>query len=151
MTGKLLGIAIRGASRAPIQFIVQADVRQGLGIVSDFRGTGGKDQKRQVTVLSAVSWMEVCGALGKRLNWGMRRANLHISDLVFGPDAVGKKLRIGSNVVLEITGECSLCSRMDEQFSGLKAALEPHWRGGVTCRVVAGGVIRFEDSVVLDD
>lgn len=32
---------------------------------------------------------------------------------------------------------------------GLFEALKPHWRGGVTCRVISGGVIHTDMPVVL--
>jgi MOSC domain-containing protein YiiM len=38
---------------------------------------------------------------------------------------------------------------MEEQCAGLKAALQPDWRGGVCCRVLRGGAVAIGDSVSL--
>jgi hypothetical protein len=38
---------------------------------------------------------------------------------------------------------------MDEAQLGLRAALKPEWRGGVSCRVVEGATIRVGDRVEL--
>jgi len=37
---------------------------------------------------------------------------------------------------------------MDAQHSGLKAALTPDWRGGVSCMVAEGGQVGVGDTVV---
>ncbi|MBS4062170.1 MAG: MOSC domain-containing protein, partial [Bacteroidetes bacterium] len=103
--------------------------------------------KRQVTVLSEEAFNEACAELGAALPWTIRRANLLISGINL-ENSKGKSLEIG-DVVLEITGETDPCYRMDEQFEGLKDALQPNWRGGVTCRVVSEGNINLGDEVNL--
>ena len=45
--------------------------------------------------------------------------------------------------------ETDPCSRMDEQHAGLRDALTPDWRGGVCCRVIAGGNVAVGDEVRL--
>ena len=65
------------------------------------------------------------------------------------PTAPGARLRIGT-VELLVTGETEPCSRMDEVVSGLRAALTPDWRGGVTCRVVSGGEIKLGESMTME-
>jgi len=61
---------------------------------------------------------------------------------------IGQQVRIGG-VVLEITEETKPCSRMDEAHDGLRQALVPEWRGGVTCRVISGGPLTIGDPVTL--
>ena len=134
--GKLIGIAIRDKSRAPMTELRQAQVSPEQGIVGDFRGKPGR---RQVTVLSSEAWKTVCTAIDQPLPWTVRRANLFVEGLYFS-DSISSILRIGS-VVLEITGETDPCERMDEQMVGLCDLLTPEWRGGVCCRVIAGGWI----------
>jgi MOSC domain-containing protein YiiM len=119
------------------------------GLIGDCRGTGGPFGRRQITLLSREQWAQACGQLGTELDWLLRRANLYVADAIFGYRLLQRKLAIGYDVAVEITGETAPCKRMDEQFPGLKAALEPDWRGGVTCKVIHGGTIRYGDTVAL--
>ena len=133
---RLLAIAVRRRSRGAMQELAAAAVTREGGVADDFRGRSGR---RQVTVLSLESWQAACREAGNpKLPWTTRRANL----LVTGVDlAKAGVLRIGE-VELEVTGETAPCERMDEAFAGLRAALQPAWRGGVTCRVRQPGALR---------
>ncbi|MDE0024454.1 MAG: MOSC domain-containing protein [Spirochaetaceae bacterium] len=132
---RLLAIAVRHRSRGTMQELAEAEVTREGGVADDFRGRPGR---RQVTVLSLDSWQAACRQAGRpELPWTTRRANL----LVSGVDlAAAGVLRIGE-VELEVTGETAPCERMDEAFDGLRAALTPAWRGGVTCRVLRPGAV----------
>jgi MOSC domain-containing protein YiiM len=61
------------------------------------------------------------------------------------PQATGDVLAVG-DVRLFITGETTPCSRMEQQLPGLRAALTPDWRGGLTANVIAGGEIAAGDE-----
>jgi len=139
----LEGIAYRTESRAPMQLLDECEITMDTGVHSDTRGRPGN---RQVTVLSADTWQQVCSELKADLPWTTRRANLLIGGLTFGPDDVGRRVRIGT-VELEITGETAPCPRMDDQHGGLTEALKTDWRGGTCCRVVSGGAIAVGDPV----
>jgi len=146
MAGRILGLARRARSRAAMETIDSASVSLGAGLESDSRGAPGR---RQVTVLTRESWEATCAALGQTPPWTTRRANILIEGLrVEG--RLGGILRIGE-LTLEITGETDPCSRMEEQVPGLRAALTPDWRGGVTCRVRSPGRVAVGDAVILDD
>lgn len=122
-----------------------AEVSAEAGVEGDARGKPGD---RQVTVLAEEAWGAACAVLGQDLPWTLRRANL----LVRGIDlkaSVGARLRVG-DALLEITEEADPCRVMDLQHEGLRAALEPDWRGGVCCRVVEGGVTNAGDPVSLE-
>ena len=86
---------------------------------------------------------------GEPSPWTFRRANLLVAGIAL-PREPGARLRIG-DAVLEVTGECDPCQVMDRQRPGLRAALEPDWRGGVTCRVLMGASLRLGDPVAVDD
>jgi MOSC domain-containing protein YiiM len=113
------------------------------GIEGDARGRPGP---RQVTVLSAEAWTAAQAELGGEPSpWTLRRANLLVAGIAL-PRAEGARLRVGG-AVLEVTGECDPCRVMDLQRPGLRAALTPGWRGGATCRVLTGALLRLGDPV----
>ncbi len=142
------GIAIKTAKRAPLKEVGHAEITVGFGLEGDVRGAGGTSRQRQVTLLSLQQWKDACKALDIELPWPMRRAGLCVAGIAFGPSDVGRKVRIGGNVELLITGETEPCSRMDEIFPGLMAALAIDWRGGVTTKVIKGGTVRINSPVV---
>jgi MOSC domain-containing protein YiiM len=140
--GRLVSIARRDRKRAPMEVLDRARITGDAGVEGDFRGRPGK---RQVTVLASEDWQAACAELGRSLPWTDRRANLLIEGIPL-PRRTGSRLVIGA-AVLEITGELDPCSRMDEASDGLREALTPDWRGGVTCRVLADGDVRVGDAV----
>lgn len=144
------GIATKLTRRGPMTPLAGSTVSKENGIANDCRG-GGRSKQRQVTVISAEQWEDALAELGARLTWYSRRAGICISGHRFGPEDIGKHLHLGDNVILQITGETTPCDRMDEIRPGLKAALTPHWRGGVTCRVIQGGTMYVSDDVRLMD
>ncbi|MBX2832832.1 MAG: MOSC domain-containing protein [Rhodospirillales bacterium] len=142
-TAELIGIARKAKSHAPMETLDQVDVTTKLGVDGDYRG---KLRRRQVTILSEEGWKAACNDINRPdLDWTIRRANLFVRGIEL-PQIPGSKLRIGS-VIFEVTGETDPCERMDEAALGLKAAMTPEWRGGVTCRVIQDGVIRCGDFV----
>ncbi len=143
--GRLVGIAWRASSGAPMVEVESARITVQAGVEDDLRGKVGK---RQVTVLSAEAWRRACQEIGRDLPWTTRRANLLVSGLDLRDSRDGH-LRIGG-LILKITGECDPCRRMREAHPGLEEALGPEWRGGVTARVRASGVARVGDDVTLE-
>ena len=141
----LQGIAVRGASRAPMREVQEASVTVTDGIVEDYRGTG----LRQVTFIDAGQWRQVVGELGVDLPWHTRRANLLVDGLDL-PATVGSRLRIGE-CLFEIHGETEPCERMDELQAGLRAGLAPEMRGGVWGKVLESGHLRVGQSVEISE
>jgi MOSC domain-containing protein YiiM len=144
--GRLIGIARRARSRAPMEEIASGVVTVAAGLDGDSRGA--KFPRRQITVLAREDWEaalnDLAGIAGPPdLPWTVRRANLLVEHVRL-PRAKGAVLRIGP-VLLEVTGETNPCHRMHEAYAGLLAALHPHWRGGVTCLVREGGDIAIGD------
>lgn len=147
MSGHLLGIARRGRPRAPMETIESVQVTVAAGVEGDYKGVrrGTSTGQRQVAVLPIEGWRDACAELGRELRWTVRRANLLVEGLDLKEQA-GARLGIG-RVLLEITGEVDPCERMDAQAPGLTRALEPAWRGGVSCRVLRDGTIRIGDPI----
>jgi MOSC domain-containing protein YiiM len=144
------GIAIKRKHRGAMEVLGDKQVisiSEENGLEGDYRGKRGKSGWRQVTIVSAHQWEKACRSLNISRPWFYRRANLCITDYLFSPADQGRTLAAGTRVLLQITGELDPCERMDEIFYGLKDALMPDWRGGVTCRVLRGGEIKCGDKV----
>lgn len=140
--GRLIGIARREQKRAEMEILENAEISEESGVAKDFRGRPGK---RQVTVISAEAWAAACEDLGQEIPWTTRRSNLLVEDVAL-PQRTGDIIEIGG-VRLLVTMEVDPCSRMEEQYDGLKNALAPDWRGGVACTVIAAGSVRIGDAV----
>lgn len=143
--GKVIGIAGCDKKGAEMVVFAAAKVSFEHGIGDDYHGTIQND--RQVTIMTQESWDAVCKELDRKLHWTKRRANIMIEGIDL-ENSTGNRLKIG-NFYIEITGEFKPGKFMDEQFIGLKKALTPNWRGGVTGRVVQEGNVNEGDAVVL--
>ncbi len=134
--GTLIGIARAVKVRGPLEELSEVKVTEEGGLELDRRG---RVKGAQVTVLAREAWEAACAETGEPLAWIARRANLYVEGIDL-PKVAGARLRIG-DVVLEVKQETDPCSRMEEARPGLRAALEPDWRGGVRCDVVVGGIL----------
>lgn len=151
MTGRIAGIARHAFAKAPIETIDRARVTLEGGIAGDFRGAmKGKPHKRQVTLIEAGDWAAAMDQVGHNIPWEQRRANLLVEGLDL-PQLAGKRLRIGADVVLEVTVETEPCERMEALAEGLRAALTPDWRGGVCTMVIAPGEIAVGDEIRIEE
>lgn len=142
--GRLLWIGLRPARRAPVVPAEEAVLVPGAGIEGD-RWRGQPSGARQVTLVAAEHLAAIAGFLGLDAVAPERvRRNL----LVQGINLLalkGRRFRIGG-AVLEHSGECHPCSRMEEEFGpGGYTAVRHH--GGITARVLEGGAIRVGDAV----
>ena len=148
--GRLLGIARHERPRGPMETLDHSDVTVEQGVRGDFRGSlkPGRN-KRQVTVMAAEDWRDTLHDLGTSVPWEQRRVNLLVEGLTL-EETTGARIVFDSGLVLEVTGECDPCTRMEEIAPGLKAALLPFWRGGVTTRVIESGPIRVGEQVRIE-
>lgn len=147
--GRLIGIARRGAVRAPMEEIAAGTISVDSGLDGDHKGP--KFPRRRISVLAREAWEETLAELARAegtavdLWWTTRRANLLVAGVRL-PRARGGILRVGA-VRLEVTYPTQPCRRMEEAHPGLLKALSPDWRGGVTCQVLDGGDVRLGDEV----
>ena len=101
--------------------------------------------RRQVTLLSQERWDELMALVGASLGPASRRANLVVSGIDL-ENTRGRTLAVGS-CLLKINGETRPCELMEEQASGLQAAMRERWGGGVYGEVLEGGTISIGDAV----
>lgn len=144
-TGRVEWIGLRPALRAPLVAVAQVEVDPERGLIGDhYRG---RSAKRQVTLIQQEHLTVVGQLLGRgAIAPAAVRRNIVVSGinlLAFS----GRQFRIGE-AVLEMTGPCSPCSRMEENLgSGGYNAMRGH--GGICTRVIRAGVIRLGDTVTL--
>jgi len=145
MTMRIAGIAIRRAPKAEPEQLERSVVTVAKGLDGNFRGIEKSRRRRQVTLVHADDWAAACTEAGVVLEWAQRRCDLLVEGGAL-PREIGALLRIGTCLV-EITGECDPCVRMDALHPGLQDALTPAWRGGRLARVVEEGEVAIGDAV----
>jgi len=141
----LLGIALARNKKEKLEEISTANITVKQGIIGDRRGSSNK---RQVTVLFNMDWLDTCKELGREIHWTNRRANLYVSD-IRAYECSNRRILIG-DVILRVNFETDPCLVMNTQYRGLMEALTPNWRGGVCCSVIKGGTINIGDSIKID-
>lgn len=156
--GRIEAIVLRPARNEPAVVVDEARAEPGRGLLGDRRAnavrSGRQSSKRELTLFQAehlpivANW---CG-LGELLPTRLRR-NLVVSGLnLIGmrspfPDVV-LEWAIGDEVIIQVTGPCDPCSKMAAELGlGSYNALRGH--GGMTARILSGGLIRVGDRVRL--
>jgi MOSC domain-containing protein YiiM len=146
--GRLVWIGLRPARREAMAEVDQALLEPGRGLRGD-RWRGGTAGARQVTLVAAEHLRAVAGFLGLD---AVAPARLRRNLVVEGVNLLalkGSRFCIGA-ALLEHSGECHPCSRMEEEFGpGGYNAVRGH--GGITARVIEGGAIRVGDAVLRAD
>lgn len=133
--GRVVWIGLRPARRAPVQVVEAADLETGLGIVGDRYGR--KDGGRQVTLIAAESLAAIAGYLGLE---AVDPQALRRNFVVEGINLLAlkeRRFRIGE-ALLETSGECHPCSRMEETL-GVGGYNAVRGLGGISARVLEDG------------
>lgn len=154
--GCVEAILLRPARAEPMRAVEQAQTILGRGLEGDRSAArvpaspiGGK---RQVTliqaehlpVIASLAGLPAVEAARLRRNLVVRGLNLLAARSLFKDQPM--ILRIGDEVVLEITGPCEPCSRMEAALgAGGYNAMRGH--GGLTARVLQGGRLQVGDAV----
>jgi len=141
--GKLEWIGIRPARREPL-IPIEDTLLTPAGISQDHYQSGGK---RSVTLIQYEHLAVIASLLGRQ---DVTPQELRRNLVVSGMNLLGlrnRQFRIGS-VVLEGTGLCAPCSRMEEILGpGGYTAVRGH--GGITAKITTPGKIFLGDAVSL--
>ena len=145
--GKLTWIGLRSERRGTIEVVKKAELRAGRGLLGDHRAMRdlAPNAKRQVTLLQHEHLAVIASVLGKA---SVQPEQLRRNLLISGINLLALKDRrfyIGE-VMLEGTGPCHPCTRMEENLGegGLNAV---RGHGGITAQVLSDGFIRLGDEV----
>ena len=142
--GKLEWIGIRSARRGRVEFVEQVEAIAGYGLAGDHYASKSNG-KRQVTLVQSEHLEVVARILGKS---GVRAEDLRRNLVVSGVNLYAlrdRKFRIGA-ILLEGSGPCEPCSRMEEALGiGGYNAMRGH--GGITARILEGGVMVLGEAL----
>lgn len=149
--GRVQRILVRPARRETPDDVDRVDAVAGRGLAGDRRAervprTG--PSPRQVTLVQAEHLDTVARLLGRDgpVDAALLRRNLVVSGIPLLA-LKGLRFHIG-DAVLEGTGPCHPCSRMEEALGeGGYQAMRGH--GGLTASVVEAGTIRVGDPVTV--
>ena len=145
--GRLEWIGLRPAQRTALLVVASVRAEAGQGLIGD-RYAESPGTKRQVTLIQAEHLPVIAALTGHAAippEW--LRRNLVVSgiNLLALKD---RRFRIGA-VLLEGTGLCQPCSRMEEVLGpGGYNAMRGH--GGITARVLNSGSLCVGDRVLHD-
>lgn len=141
--GQVASITVRPHSVGDVKSLQEVLAIHGQGLEGDHHKS--KDGKRQVTLIQGEHLDAVASILKlEKVNPTLTRRNI----VVCGINLIslkGKQFQVGE-AILEYTGECHPCSRMETNLGrGGYNAMRGH--GGITARIIKGGKIAVGDTV----
>lgn len=150
--GRIDAILLRPARRVAVLSVQQATAIEARGLEGDRSTDARPGGRRQVTLIQAEHLPAIASLAGlAAVDASPLRRNLVVSGLnLIAARSLFRDgplwLHLGPEVVIEITGPCEPCSRMEEVLGpGGYNAMRGH--GGMTARVLRGGLLRVGDAV----
>ena len=141
--GEVVWIGVRPEKRADMNVVKKVKAKFETGLEGD---RYQKDGKRQVTAIQFEHLLAATAIMKTPVRPEMVRRNI----VVKGLNLLALKeqqFKIGS-VILETTGQCHPCSRMEENLgAGGYNAMRGH--GGITAKIIKSGEIKMGDKVSL--
>ena len=143
-SGVVRWIGIRPKTRQPMEILENTFANIG-GLTGDRAYKPNATGKRQVTIIQEEHLQAVASFLGKdTIDPAIIRRNIVVKGINLNA-LKGKQFKIGE-AILEMTGFCFPCSRMEENLGkGGYNAMRGH--GGIICRVIQAGEINIGDSL----
>ena len=142
--GKLVWIGLRPGRDLVMLTPASAVLIAGQGLEGD-RNRTTSNGARQVTLISREGLLAIASYLGRdQVAPELLRRNF-VTDGINLQALKGFRFRIGT-AVLETSGECAPCSRMEAALGpGGYNAVRGH--GGITARILEGGEVQIGDAV----
>jgi len=144
-SGRVDWIGIRPERRGAIEVVESVSASEKKGLIGDHYS--GQSGNRHVTLIQAEHLPVVASLIGRSaVDPALLRRNIAVSGL----NLLALKdyqIQIGE-VVLQITGQCHPCSKMETALGpGGYNAMRGH--GGMTAKVIRSGEMRVGDSVLV--
>lgn len=140
-------IGISPGNRRPIEPRDEVTVAVGTGVDGDYHSKRKPGGERQVTLIQAEHFAVIAAKTGRgSVTPELFRRNIVVSGIELAP-LIGRRFRIGE-ALLEGTGPCTPCSRMDENL-GAGGRLAMSGLGGLTTIVIEPGRIRRGDPITI--
>ncbi len=142
--GRVEWIGLRPGRREPMIAVQSVLIDTNQSVAGDrYKSKGSRT--RQVTLIEAEGLAAIAAYMGvDHVTPEQMRRNIVVSGINLLA-LKGRQFRVG-DAVLEMTGECHPCSRMEETLGpGGYNAVRAH--GGITARVVESGEVRIGDRV----
>ena len=134
MSGSIISMRLCVGSRDPMKEVSDANFITGQGMEGDRHlRSDGLRSNRQVLIMDSETLSHF------DLLPGQVRENVTVAGLDFSSISAGDKVSLGGDVILEITGDCEPCARMDELRPGLKDEIDG--KRGLLAFVEKGGVV----------
>ncbi len=142
--GEVMWVGLRPASRKAIKEVLEVNVTE-TGLEGDRATKNSPSNKRQVTLVQHEHLVAAASFLGKEnIDPNLARRNIVVKGMNLNA-LKSRRFSIGT-AVLEMTGFCYPCSRMEENLGvGGFNAMRGH--GGITCRVIQTGKIKIGDKI----
>lgn len=144
--GRVTWLGLRPERGAPVDVVDRVVAEVGSGLVGDrWTPARGGRGTRQVTLLQAEHLPVIAAMAGRdEVDPSVLRRNVVVAGINLAALA-GRRIEVG-DVVLELTGPCAPCSKMEAALGpGGYNAVRGH--GGWNARVLRGGTIAVGDEV----
>ena len=135
--GRIVSLQLCPGYRKPMNAVAHAEAVMNLGLKGDTHAL--PDSSRQILLIEK----ETLDALS--LSPGQVKENITTEGITLMGLKMNDRLRLGTDVLLEITKPCSPCSRMEEIRPGLLKGLAG--KRGMLARVINGGTVNVGDAI----
>jgi MOSC domain-containing protein YiiM len=148
--GQVRWIGVRPAAHQDMLELTAVEARHQAGLTGDHSRPGPRNA-RQVTLMQWEHLSVIASLLGRSTDTALSPAELRRNLAISGINLFslkGRRFRIGQ-ALFETTGWCQPCARLEQRLGpGAFQAVRGH--GGITARVLEGGIIRLHDPLFVE-